>query len=71
MADSEMPNLRQPLSDANHLLDRAEQSLLQHASSDPLQGWAIFDLIKTSHGGGIQLLSQQVRDRLPDRSAFS
>ncbi|WP_382306970.1 hypothetical protein [Herbiconiux sp. UC225_62] len=71
MSDGELANRQQHLADANRLVSRIEQSLLSRASSDPVQGWAIFDLIKSSHDGGIQRLSQQIRDQLPDRSAFN
>lgn len=71
MSDSELPNRQQHLGDANRLLSRVEQALLNRVASDPLQGWAIFDLIKSSQDGGIQRLSQQVHERLPDRSILS
>lgn len=59
------------IADANRFLRRVDEHMLRRATTDPIEGWAIFDAIKATRDGSVQRLSQQLREKLPDRSIVS
>jgi hypothetical protein len=60
------PDLQHLIDDAHRAVELIDNFLLDLARKDQ-QGWVLFDLIKATHNGSIQRLSQRVRDILPPR----
>lgn len=61
------PDLQRLLEEANRAVDDADTVMLDLAQRTPELGWLLFDLIKGTHNGSIQRLSQRIKSSLPPK----
>jgi hypothetical protein len=60
-------DLQRLLEEASRAVDDADTVLLDLAQRTPAMGWLLFDLIKATHDGSIQRLSQRIKAILPPK----